>query len=312
MRRYALRWVCDDGSSSFKLGRSWDDYSAHAARSEALRAEIRKCRSLTDKPFGVNITLLPALAPPDYPSFIRVIIEEGVKIVETAGRSPAEIIKALKNAGIIVIHKCVALRHALTAQRLGADIVSIDGFDCAGHPGEDVGNWVLLPIAGLSRDLTIPFMASGGVGTAEQFAAALALGAEGVNMGTRFMATKECPIHENIKRALVDGDERSTTHIFRTMNNTERVFKNKITLKIREIEAEHPGDFMKIRPYVRGEMYRKSFQETGNTDDSAWSAGTVMGLIDDVPTCRELVERMVTGASEIIEKHFPRQLLAKL
>jgi len=182
---------------------------------ELLRAEIRKCKSLTSKPFGVNltrecfscfmffvlrahflfVTVLPALSPPDYPSYIQVIIDEGIRICETAGRSPAEIIKPLKEAGIIVIHKCVAIRHALSAQRLGADIISMDGFDCAGHPGEeDVGNWVLLAIAGRCKDLKIPFVASGGVGTAEQFAAALALGAEGINMGTRFMATKEAPI----------------------------------------------------------------------------------------------------------------------
>jgi len=267
---------------------------------EALRAEIKKCKTMTTKPFGVNLTLLPALRPPNYNSYAQVIIDEKVGIVETAGNNPAEFIKMFKDAGIIVIHKCVAIRHALTAQRLGVDILSIDGFECAGHPGEDdVGNFVLLAKA--AKKLKVPFVASGGVGDGRQLAAALALGAAGVNMGTRFMATKEAPIHQKIKQALVDGDERSTTHIFRTLNNTERVYKNEAALKVRDLENKSPGNFEVIRPFVSGEFYRKSFQETGDIHSSVWSAGIVMGLIDDIPTCAELIERMVVEAESVIK-----------
>ena len=217
------------------------------ATPEDLRREIRKCKALTNKPFGCNLTLLPVTVNPDYEGYCKVIIEEGVPVVETAGRNPGKYIKLFHDAGIIVIHKCVAIRHALTAIKQGADMISMDGFECAGHPGsfftcpgryqhlllltilttlpcegeEDIGNWVLLAKAG--RVLTVPFVASGGCATGSQLAAAIALGAEGVNMGTRFMATKEAPIHDNIKQALVDNDERSTTHIFRTLHNTERV-----------------------------------------------------------------------------------------
>uniref|UniRef100_A0A6B2L9D4 Uncharacterized protein n=1 Tax=Arcella intermedia TaxID=1963864 RepID=A0A6B2L9D4_9EUKA len=266
---------------------------------EALRQEIQKVKKLTTKPFGVNITLLPAFVPPDYASYAKVILEEGVKIVETAGNNPGPYIELFKKNGIIVIHKCVAIRHALTAQRLGADIVSVDGFECAGHPGEDdVGNFVLLAKA--ARKLSIPFLASGGVGTGSQLAAALALGADGVNMGTRFMATQECAIHPNIKKALVDSDERATTLIFRSLNNTERVYKNKTALKVQALEKEKPGDFSIIRPYVSGALYKDSFYNTGDTESSVWSAGIVMGLIEDVPTCKELIERMVSEASDII------------
>jgi len=219
---------------------------------EALRDEIRKCRSMTDKPFGVNITLLPVGVPPDYEGIIKVIIEEGVKVVETAGRNPEPVIKQLKSAGIIIIHKCVAIRHALTAQKIGADMISMDGFDCGGHPGEeDVGNWVLLAKAG--KTLKIPFVASGGNATGSQLAAALAMGAEGLNMGTAFMATTEAPIHANIKNAIVKAKETDTTHIFRTMGNTERVFKNKAAMEVRGIEAKHPGEFDKIVHLVKGE-----------------------------------------------------------
>jgi nitronate monooxygenase len=275
---------------------------------EALRAEIRKCKKLTQKPFGVNLTLLPALAPPDYPAYAKVLVDEGIKIVETAGRNPEDFIKFFKENKMIVIHKCVAIRHAVTAQRLGVDVVSMDGFECAGHPGEeDVGNWILLAKA--ARKLKIPYLASGGVGDGKQLAAALALGADGVNMGTRFMATKECPIHDNIKKALVEGDERSTTLVMRTLKNTERVFKNEMAAKIVDIEGKEPGKFEAIAPYVKGMLYRKSFQETGNTQDSVWSAGQVMGLIDDIPTCQELIEGMVAEAEGIIRKRLPSFLL---
>jgi len=277
---------------------------------DALRAEIRKCKTLTTKPFGVNVTLLPALTPPDYPSFLRVIIEEGIKIVETAGRSPKKIIQKLKEHDIIIIHKCVAIRHALSAQKLGVDCISMDGFECAGHPGEeDIGNLVLLPIA--ARKLTIPFVASGGIGDGKQLAAALALGAEGVNMGTRFMATKECPIKDGIKQAILKGDERSTTHIFRSLKNTERVYKSKHTLEIRRIEKEKPGDFMAIRHLVRGALYGDAFLKSGDPENSAWSCGIVMGLIDDIPTCAELMERMVAEAEGIINQRLP-SMVSKL
>jgi len=267
---------------------------------ESLRNEIRKCKTLTNKPFGVNLTLLPALAPPNYGAFAQVVIDEGIKVVETAGNKPDQFIKMFKEAGIIVIHKCVAIRHALSAQKLGVDILSIDGFECAGHPGEDdIGNFVLLALA--ARKLKIPFIASGGVGTGTQLAASFALGAEGVNMGTRFMATKECPIHPNIKKALVEGNELSTTHIFRSLKNTERVYKNETTIKVAGLEKEHPGEFEYIRPYVSGALYKDSFYVTGNTQSSAWSAGIVMGLIDDIPTCKELMERMMKECEDTIK-----------
>jgi nitronate monooxygenase len=267
---------------------------------EALRSEIRKCSAMCPgKPFGVNITLLPAMVPPDYDGYASVIIEEGVKVVETAGNNPGKFIARFKAAGITVVHKCVAIRHALSAERLGVDAISMDGFECAGHPGEDdIGNFVLLALA--AKKLSIPFVASGGVGNGRQLAAALALGAAGVNMGTRFMATREAPIHANIKAALVDGTERSTTHVFRSLKNTERVYKNAQAIKVRDTEAISPGDFGAIRPYVSGSMYKDSFQTTGDTQSSVWSAGVVMGLIDDVPSCAELLERMVAEAEVVI------------
>eukprot|EP00928_Gymnodinium_smaydae_P080341 TRINITY_DN64057_c0_g1_i1.p1 TRINITY_DN64057_c0_g1~~TRINITY_DN64057_c0_g1_i1.p1 ORF type:complete len:330 (+),score=81.61 TRINITY_DN64057_c0_g1_i1:66-1055(+) len=274
---------------------------------EALRDEIRKCKSLTNKPFGVNITLLPVGVPPDYEGIIKVIVEEGVKIVETAGRNPEKVIKQMKDHGIFVIHKCVAVRHAQSAARSGADMISMDGFDCGGHPGEeDVGNWVLLAQA--AQELKIPFVASGGIATGHQLAAALAFGAEGVNMGTRFMATKEAPIHDNIKKAIVDAKITDTTHIFRSVKNTERVYKNSQAEKVRKIEAEHPGEFDKIYPLVKGELYRQSFQETGDADNSCWSCGQSIGLIKDVPTCAELLENIVAEAENVIRT----RLMSKL
>jgi len=264
-----------------------------------LRAEIQKCKALTKKPFGVNLTLLPVGVPPDYEGITKVIIEEGVPVVETAGRNPAEHIARFKAAGIKVIHKCVAIRHAISAQKAGADMISMDGFDCGGHPGEeDVGNWVLLAKAGAK--LGIPFVASGGCATGRQLAAALAMGAEGVNMGTRFMATVEAPIHQNIKQALVDAGEMDTTHVFRTVGNTERVYKNAKAEIVREIEAEDPGNFEAIRPHVSGELYRQSFQETGDAENSIWSCGQSIGLIEDIPTCAVLIKGVVAEAEEII------------
>jgi len=259
---------------------------------EDLRREIRKCRTLTSKPFGVNITLLPSMVPPDYKGYCQVIIDEGVKVVETAGNNPGEYIALFKKHDVFVIHKCVAIRHAQTAERMGADMLSIDGFECAGHPGEDdVGNFVLLALA--ARSLKIPYIASGGVGTGIQLAAALALGAEGVNCGTAFMVTKEAPVHQSIKDAIVKATERDTTHVFRTLKNTERVYKNAASLKVVEIEKEHPGEFERIRPFVSGTMYKDSFQKTGDTQSSVWSCGQVAGLLKDQPTCKEFIERTV-------------------
>lgn len=274
---------------------------------EALRDEIRKCRTLTDKPFGVNLTLLPVGVPPDYDGIIQVCIDEKVKIVETAGRNPEAVIKKFKDAGIYVIHKCVAVRHALTAQKMGADMISMDGFDCGGHPGEeDVGNWVLLAQA--AQELGIPFVASGGSATGNQLAAALAMGAEGINMGTRFMATKEAPLHQGIKEAMVKAKVTDTTHIFRTLKNTERVYKNATAMKVREIEEKQPGDFGAIGHLVKGENYRVSFQETGDATSSVWSCGQSIGLIKDIPTCKDLLEGLVSQAEDIIRN----RLMSKL
>eukprot|EP00755_Sulcionema_specki_P015000 Sspe_Gene.9497::Locus_3192_Transcript_2_2_Confidence_0.667_Length_1185::g.9497::m.9497/K00459/ncd2, npd; nitronate monooxygenase len=272
---------------------------------EALRKEIQKCKALTDKPFGVNITLLPVGTKPDFPGIIRVVIEEGIKVVETAGRNPEKVIKTLKDAGIYVIHKCVAIRHALAAQRMGADMISMDGFECGGHPGEeDVGNWVLLAKAG--KTLKIPFIASGGCADGSQLVAALAMGACGLNMGTRFMATEEAPIHPNIKQALIKGDERSTTHVLRTLRNTERVYKNKTVLKVQELERKHPGEIEPIYPYLKGDNYRKSFHETGDTESSVWSCGQSMALIYDAPSCQVLCDRIMKEAEEILTSKLPK------
>lgn len=274
---------------------------------EALRDEIRKCRSLTDKPFGVNLTLLPVGVVPDYDGIVKVCIEEGIKVMETAGRNPEAVIKSLKAGGIYVIHKCVAVRHAQTAARSGADMISMDGFDCGGHPGEeDIGNWVLLAQA--ARELKIPFVASGGSATGGQLAAALALGAEGLNMGTRFMVTKEAPIHQGIKEAIVKAKVTDTTHVMRTLKNTERVFKNQVVMEVRDIEQTHPGDFSKIGHLVKGENYRKSFQETGDPNSSVWSCGQSIGLIDDIPTCKDLIEGIMAEAEDIIRNRLVSKL----
>jgi nitronate monooxygenase len=268
---------------------------------EDLAKEIAKCNDMTDKPFGVNLTFLPGFREPPYPEYIEAIIEGGVKIVETAGRSPEQYMPALKDGGIKVIHKCTSVRHSLKAERIGCDAVSVDGFECGGHPGEDdIPNYVLLPRA--AEELKIPFVASGGVGTASQLAAALALGADGVNMGTRFIATKEAPVHQNVKEALVKASELDTTLIMRPLRNTERVLKNAAVEKILEMEREKGADLdiMDIVEQVGG-VYPKIMKE-GDMDAGAWSTGMVCGLIHDIPSCKELVERMVYGAEEIISK----------
>ncbi|KAJ1548084.1 hypothetical protein HK405_004255 [Cladochytrium tenue] len=267
----------------------------------ALKQEIARCRTMTNKPFGVNLTFLPSITPPPYAEYVSVIIESGIKIVETAGNNPGEHVRRLKQAGVTVLHKCTAIRHALSAQKLGVDFLSIDGFECAGHPGEDdIPNFVLLAKA--AKTLKIPFIASGGIGDGRGLAAALALGAEGVNMGTRFMCTVESPIHANIKRAMVEADERSTTLMFRTLHNTARVFKNEVAKKVVEIERRPGGaQFEDIRELVSGARGRTVY-ETGDVDGGVWTAGTVLGLIDDVPTCKVLCERMVADAESIITK----------
>lgn len=266
---------------------------------EALSQEIARCRTMTDKPFAVNLTILPTIKPVPYEEYVDAIIQAGVSIVETAGRNPQPWMPQFKQAGITVIHKCTSIRHALKAQALGCDMVSVDGFECAGHPGEDdVTNLILLPLA--ARRLQIPFLASGGFGDGRGLAAALALGADGINMGTRFMVTEEAPIHQKVKQRMVQASELDTALIFRTLRNTSRVFNNKVAQKVVEIEAL-PGEtqFEEIAPLVKGVRGRELF-ESGDLDHGVWSAGMVIGLIDDIPSCKVLVERIVAEAEAII------------
>ena len=268
----------------------------------ALREEIARCRTLTSKPFGVNLTLLPSINPPPYAEYVQAIIDSGIKIVETAGRSPEEYMPAFKAAGVKVIHKCTSVRHALKAERIGCDAVSVDGFECAGHPGEDdVTNLVLLPAA--YAKLKIPMVASGGIGTGSQLAAALALGAEGINMGTRFVATQEAPVHQNMKQAMVDADERQTTLIFRSLKNTCRVFKNSIAEQVTNIEAQ-PGEtnFSDLQALVAGKRGRERCIEGGDMEDGIWTVGSVIGLINDIPTCEALIEGMVAEAKAVLNQ----------
>jgi len=271
-----------------------------------LAKEIARCHEMTDKPFGVNLTILPMFTAPPYEEFMRVIIEGGVKIVETAGRSPEAFMPTLKAAGVKVIHKCTSVRHSLKAERIGCDAVSVDGFECAGHPGEDDVPGLIL-LARAAEELSIPFVASGGMGNARSLVAALALGADGINMGTRFIATVEAPVHMNVKQALVDADEMSTRLIMRPLRNTERVLTNAAVEKIRVIEKEKGAatTIEDIYPLVAGANNRKVLQN-GEMDAAAWSCGMVAGLIHDIPTCKELIERIVREAEEIVRK----QLLA--
>ena len=267
---------------------------------EDLAKEIAKCHEMTDKPFGVNLTFLPGFQEPDYPGYIQAIVEGGVKIVETAGRSPEAYMPDLKGAGIKVIHKCTSVRHSLKAEKIGCDAVSVDGFECGGHPGEDdIPNMILLPRA--AEELSIPFVASGGMGNGQQLAAALSMGADGINMGTRFIATKEAPVHQNVKEALVAASELDTELIMRPLRNTERVLANGAVQKILEKEKAL-GDEIQITDImdeVAG-VYPKIMQE-GTMDAGAWSCGMVAGLIHDIPTCKELVDRIVADAEEIIK-----------
>lgn len=258
----------------------------------ALAQEIARCRSMTELPFGVNITILPAIKPPPYEEYMAAVIDSGIKIVETAGNSPKSFVEKFKAAGISIIHKCTTVRHAVSAERYGVDMVSIDGFECAGHPGEDdIPGLILIPIA--ARALKIPVIASGGIGDGRGMAAALVLGAEGVNMGTRFMCTREAPIHDNIKRALIASSERDTNLIFRSLHNTARVFKNAVSDEVIRMEQREGGcEFAEIRSLVAGEHGKRAFAE-GEIDAGTISAGMVIGLLNDIPSCAELLERMV-------------------
>ena len=263
--------------------------------------EIERCREMTDKPFAVNLTILPTIKPVPYQEYAQAIVDSGIKIVETAGRNPEPFLPLFKSAGIQVIHKCTSIRHALKAEKIGCDMESVDGFECAGHPGEDdVTNMILLPLA--AQRLKIPFLASGGLGDGKGLAAALAMGADGINMGTRFMVTQEAPIHENVKQKMVEATELDTSLIYRTLSNTARVFKNSVAEQVIEVESK-PGatQFEDIQSLVQGAKGRELF-DTGDLDKGIWSAGMIVGLIDDIPTCNELITRIVAEAEEIIKQ----------
>jgi len=267
----------------------------------ALREAIRQTRKLTDKNFGVNITLLPSINPPDYEGYARVAVEEGVKVFETAGNNPGPLIKFFKQNGCIVIHKCTTIRHAKSAERMGVDVLSIDGFECAGHPGEeDIGGLVLLERA--AQELKLPYIASGGFADGQGLVSAMALGASGVNMGTRFMCTVESPIHQNIKEKIVASSEQDTVHIFRTLRNTARVYKNKVSQEVVRLERRPQGaKFEELRDLVSGARGRVVY-EAGDPDYGIWSAGIVIGLIKDIPTCQELLKRIESEAEGTIER----------
>ncbi len=266
---------------------------------DKLEAEIKKCQDLTDKPFGVNLTFLPSMTPPDYPGLIEVIIKTGVKVVETAGRNPAVYMPAMKDADIKVIHKCTSVRHSIKAQDIGCDAVSVDGFECGGHPGEDdIPNFILLPRA--ADELEIPFVASGGMADARSLVAAMALGAEGMNMGTRFIATKDAPVHQNVKEAIVNASELDTRLIMRSLTNTERVLNNPAVESLMAKEKALGDDltFEDIVDEVAG-VYPKVMME-GEPEAGAWSCGMVAGLVNDIPSVEELINTIMTEAEEII------------
>lgn len=268
---------------------------------DKLAEEIAKCRGMTDKPFGVNLTILPSVTTPDYPGYIKAIIDGGVRVVETAGRNPAALLPPLQEAGIKIIHKCTSVRHALKAEKIGCDAVSVDGFECAGHPGEDdVPNFILLPR--VAEELSIPFVASGGMADARSLVAALAMGAEGVNMGTRFVATVDAPVHENVKQAIVAASELDTRLVMRPLKNTERVLNNPSVAKILETEERLGADltFEDIAPEVVG-VYPKVMLD-GDMGAGVWSCGMVAGLINDIPTCEDLISRIMSEADTIIQE----------
>ncbi len=268
---------------------------------EALANEIKRCREMTDKPFGVNLTFLPTVSSPDYPGYIKAIIDGGVKAVETAGNNPQKWLPAMHEAGIKVIHKCTSVRHALKAESIGCDAVSVDGFECGGHPGEDdIPNFILLPRA--AEELKIPFVASGGMADGRSLVAALALGAQGMNMGTRFIATKEAPVHENVKQAIVAASELDTRLVMRPLRNTERVLRNAAVDRLLEKERSLGSSikFEDIIDEVAG-VYPRIMQK-GEMEIGAWSCGMVAGLIHDVPTVKELIDRIMLEAETIIKQ----------
>ncbi|MEY2943612.1 MAG: hypothetical protein RLY97_1626 [Pseudomonadota bacterium] len=266
---------------------------------EALRAEIERCRSMTDQPFGVNITVLPAILPPDYKGYVQAVIDSGIKVVETAGNAEVrELWAMLKPHGVRILHKCTAVRHALSAERNGCDIISIDGFECAGHPGEDdIPGLILIPAA--ADKVKIPMVASGGFGDGRGLAAALALGADGINMGTRFCATVEAPIHPNVKAKYVANDERGTNLIFRKFHNTARVGKSDVSDEVVAISAREGAVFEDVRHLVAGSLGREVL-ESGDLSKGIFWAGMVQGLIYDIPTCQVLIDRIIAEAEDII------------
>ncbi|OJI81850.1 hypothetical protein ABZX51_001868 [Aspergillus tubingensis] len=268
---------------------------------EDLRKEIRRCKTMTKKPFAVNITLLPALVPPDYGAYAQVVIDEGIKVVETAGNNPGPVIEKLKKANTTILHKCTTIRHAKSAVKLGVDFLSIDGFECAGHVGEtDITNFILLSRA--RQELKTPFIASGGFADGQGLAAALALGAEGINMGTRFMCTIEAPIHINVKQAIVKSDETQTALVMRRWKNTTRLYGNKVAKEALKVEKESKsGEFSDIAPFVSGKRGREVFLN-GDIDYGVWTAGQVIGLIHDIPTCAELLQRIEKEAVEALDR----------
>lgn len=266
---------------------------------ENLADEIARCHEMTDKPFGVNLTFLPIVDAPDYKGLVQAVIDGGVKIVETAGNNPAEYLPALKEAGIKVIHKCTTVRHALKAQSIGCDALSIDGFECGGHPGEDdIPNMILLPRA--ADELEVPFVASGGMADGRSLVASLAMGADGINMGTRFLATQEAPVHENVKQAILEATELDTRLVMRPLRNTERVLNNPAVERILEKEREL-GAHIKFEDIVKevAGVYHRVMKE-GQPYSGAWSCGMVVGLIDDIPSCKELINRIMQQADDII------------
>ena len=274
---------------------------------ELLAKEIARCHDMTDQPFGVNLTFLPAFTSPPYPEYIQAIIEGGVKVVETAGRSPQTYMETFKSAGIKVIHKCTSVRHALKAEQIGCDAVSVDGFECGGHPGEDdVPNFILLPLA--AEKLTIPFLASGGMADGRSLVAALAMGADGINMGTRFIATQEAPVHAKVKQAIVNATELDTTLIMRSIKNTERVMVNQGVKKLQAIEKEK-GEALDIKDIIEqvAGIYPKVMID-GDVESGAWSCGMVAGLIHDVPTCQALIDRIMLQAEQLIRQRLVHSL----
>lgn len=291
--------VANAGGIGFMTALSFSD-------AEELRAEIHKCRKMTDKPFGVNLTFLPSLRIIDYPAFIDVCIKEGIKFIETAGRNPEPYMDQLKSAGIKVTHKCTSVRHAVKAEKIGCDVVSIDGFEAAGHPGEDdVTSLILIP---RTRDaIDIPIIASGGFADGRGLVGALGLGADGMNMGTRFVATKEAPVHDNVKQALIEHGERDTRLIMRTLRNTERVLYNENVDKVLAIESKGNTTIDDIAPFVTG-LGGKEMLEEGDLQKGVLAVGQSVGLIHDIPTCRELLDRIMQEAEEIISSKFAQSI----